>query len=211
MANTFTSVVKQHWANAIQDNLEKTLIAMELAKMEDIPNGTTKNLPMVSFQPTTDYTKYTDVTFKDITTANDQLVINTTPMIPFNIDALDVEDNYISITPEVIRNATYKIKERIEGDFLAEILNAKWKYDNSGFGVNAGTLTPVALTTGASQNISTVFGNAKAGLTNTGANANNIVLVVDSFTLVSLATLGLQTYGDVASESYARGFRGTFG
>ena len=114
MANTFTSVVKQHWANAVQDNLEKTLVAMELAKMEDIPNGTTKNLPYVSFQATTDYTKYTDVTFKDIKTANDQLVINTTPMVPFNIDDIDVEDNYINMTPEIIRNASYKLKERID-------------------------------------------------------------------------------------------------
>lgn len=211
MANTFTSVVKQHWANALQDNLEKTLVAMELAEMHDIANGTTKNLPRVSFQPTVDYTKYTSVTFQDVTTSNDQLVINTTPMVPFNIDALDVEDNYINMTPEIIRNAGYKLKERIDGDFLAEILNATWKYDNSGVGVNTGTLTPVALVTGASQNISTVFGNAKAALTNSGANADNLALVVDSFTLVSLNTLGLETGFKVADEAYTRGFRGMFG
>jgi hypothetical protein len=211
MSNTFTSVVKQHWANALQDNLEKSLVAMELAEMVDIPNGTTKNLPRVSFQPTVDYTKYTQVTFKDITTANDQLVINTTPMVPFNIDALDVEDNYINMTPEIIRNAGYKLKERIDGDFLAEILNASWKYDNSGFGVNTGTLTPIALTTGSSQNISTVFGMAKAGLTNFGANAGRLALVVDSFTLVAINTLGLEAGFNKADEAYARGFRGTFG
>lgn len=211
MANTFTSVVKQHWANALQDNLEKSLVSMELAEMVDIPNGTTKNLPRVSFQATTNYTKYTDVTFKDITTANDQLVINTTPMVPFNIDALDVEDNYIAMTPEIIRNAGYKLKERIDGDFFAEILNATWKYDNSGVGINTGTLTPVALTTGSSQNISTVFGMAKAALTNTGANADRLALVVDSFTLVAINTLGLEAGYNVADTAYARGFRGTFG
>jgi len=105
MANDFQYVVKQHWANALQDNLEKSLVCMELAEMVDIPNGTTKNLPRVSYQASTDYTKYTDVTFKDNSTFTDQLVINTTPMIPFNIDALDVEDNYINMTPEIIRNA----------------------------------------------------------------------------------------------------------
>jgi hypothetical protein len=211
MSNISTSVVKQHWANALQDNLEKSLVAMELAEMMDIPNGTTKNLPRVSFQATVDYTKYTQVTFKDVTTANDQLVINTTPMVPFNIDDLDVEDNYINMTPEIIRNAGYKLKERIDGDFLAEILNASWKYDNSGFGVNSGTLTPVALVTGASQNISTVFGTAKAGLTNFGANADRLALVVDSFTLVAINTLGLEAGYNKADEAYARGFRGTFG
>ena len=211
MANTFTSVVKQHWANALQDNLEKSLVAMELAEMIDIPNGTTKNLPRVSFQASVDYTKYTQVTFKDVTTANDQLVINTTPMVPFNIDDLDVEDNYINMTPQIIRNAGYKLKERIDGDFLAEILNASWKYDNSGFGVNTGTLTPIALTTGASQNISTVFGTSKAGLTNFGANADRLALVVDSFTLVAINTLGLEAGFNKADDAYSRGFRGTFG
>lgn len=210
MANTFTSVVKQHWASAIEDNLMRSLVSSELAEMVDIPNGTTKNIPRVSFQATTDYTKYTDVTFKDITTANDQLVINTTPMVPFNIDAIDVEDNYINITPEVIRNASYKLKERIDWDFFAEILNAKWKYDNSGFGINAGTLTPVALVTWASENISTVFGTAKAGLTNTGCNADRLAMVIDSFTAVKLTTLGLSADG-VSADSYRKGFRGMFG
>jgi hypothetical protein len=210
MANTFTSVVKQHWANAIEDNLMKSLVSSELAEMVDIPNGTTKNIPRVSFQPTVDYTKYTDVTFQDVTTANDTLVINTTPMVPFNIDTIDVDDNYINITPEVIRNASYKLKERIDGDFFAEVLNAKWKYDNSGFGVNAGTLTPIALATGSSENISTVFGTAKAGLTNSGANSDNLAMVIDAFTAVKLTTLGLTADG-VSADSYRKGFRGMFG
>jgi len=211
MANTFTSVVKQHYANQIQDNLEKTLLATELCEMVDIPNGTTKNLPYFSRQKAVSYTKYTDVTFKDATTANDTIVINTTPMVPFQIDDLDVEDNYISMAPELTRSASYTLKQMIDGDVLAEVLNAKWKYDNSGIGLNTGTLTPVALTTGASQNISTVFGMAKATLTNTGVNADRLSLVVDSFTLVALGTLGLETFGDKATESYEKGFRGMFG
>lgn len=210
MSNDFSNVVRQHWANTIQDNLEKTLVCMELADVVDIKDGTTKNLPSVSFQPTVDYTKYTDVTFKDAKTGNDQLVINTTPMVPFNIDELDMEDNYINMAPELTRNAGYMLKARIDGDFFAEVLNAKWKYDNAGVGANAGTLTPVALVTGASENVSTVFGTAKAALTNSGANADNLAMVIDSFTAVKLTTLGLSTDG-VSAESYRRGFRGTFG
>lgn len=211
MANDFSGVVKQHWADMIEDNLQKTLLATELCEMIDIPNGTTKNLPNVAFQASTDYVKYTSVAFKDADTGNETLVINTTPVVPFQIDDIDVEDNYISMAPELTRNAGYMLKSRIDGDVLGEVLNAKWKYDNTGVGLNVGTLTPVALATGGSQNISTVFGMAKAALTNTGVNANNICLVVDSFTLVALTTLGLQTYGDVASESFAKGFRGEFG
>jgi len=211
MANTFTSVVKQHWENALQDNLEKSLLAMELAQMVDIPNGTVKNLPRVSFQSTVAYTKYSAVAFQDVVTASDTLTIDNTPMVPFNIDALDVEDNYINMTPEIIRNAGYRLKESIDGNFLAEALNATWKYDNNGVGLNTGTLTPVALVTGSSQNVSTVFGMSKAALTNTGANADRMALIVDSFTLVAINTLGLEAGFNVADSAYTRGFRGTFG
>lgn len=211
MANSFAGVVKQHWADMIEDNLQKTLLATELCEMIDIPNGTTKNIPNVSFQASTDYTKYTAVTFKDATTASETLVINTTPVVPFQIDDIDVEDNYISMAPELTRNASYMLKARIDGDVLGEVLNAKWKYDNAGIGKNVGTLTPVALATGGSQNISTVFGMAKAALTNSGVNASNLCLVVDSFTLVALTTLGLEANGEISTSSYEKGFRGMFG
>ena len=211
MANDFQYVVKQHWADMVQENLEKTLLGTELCTMVDIPNGTTKNLPYFSQQKAASYTKYTDVTFKDAKTGNDQLVINQTPMVPFQIDALDIEDNYISMAPELTRSAAYTLKSMIDGDVLTEVLNAKYKYDNDGVGLNSGTLTPIALTTGSSQNISTVFGMAKAILTNNGVNSSRIVLVVDDFTLVKLQTLGMEVDGTKATEAYEKWFVGKFG
>ena len=211
MSNDLQYVVKQHYAEAVEENLYKETTAMDFAEMVDIPNGTTKNIPHIKMRATWDYTKYTNQTITDVNTGNDQLVINTTPMVNFALDDIDVDDDYINVKPEVISDASYQIKSRIDGDFFAEVLNAKWKYDNSGFGLNTWTLTPVALTTWASQNISTVFGNAKAWLVNTGANASKLKLWVDAFTIVSLTTLGLETGNNVADESYTRGFKGKFG
>lgn len=211
MANDFQYVVKQHYANAVQERLEKTLTAMDLAGMIDIPNGTTKNLPLVKMRSTGDYTKYTAQTITDVDTGNDTIVINTTPMVTFAMDDIDEDDNYINIKPEVIADASYAIKKRIDGDFFAEVLNAKWKYDANGFGVNEGTLSPITLATGASQNLSATFGNAKAGLTNIGANADKLALAVDDFTQVALGTVGLEQGYNVADESYTRGFKGMFG
>jgi hypothetical protein len=91
-------------------------------------------------------------------------------------------------------------------------MNAKWKYDADGFGVNAGTLSPVTLVTWSSQNISTTFGMAKAGLTNIWVNADKLVLWIDSFTTVSLTTLWLENNGaKTADYSYERWFRWMFG
>jgi hypothetical protein len=212
MTNDLSSVVKLHYAESVQENLNKELTAMDLAGMIDIPNGTTKVLPFVKMRSTGNYVKYTNQTIQDVNTGNDQIVINTTPMVNFAIDDIDEQDDYIDVKPEVISDATYQIKRRIDGDFFAQTVNAKWKYDANGFGLNQGTLSPVTLVTGASQNISTVYGKAKAGLTTIGANAGKMALCVDDFQIADLTTLGMEVTGlKVADESYSRGFQGRFG
>lgn len=212
MANDLQYVVKQHYAEATQETLEKELTAMDLAGMIDIPNGTTKNLPLVKMKATGNYTKYTDQTITDVNTGNDQIVINTTPMVNFAIDEIDEQDDYIDVKSEVISDASYQIKRRIDGDFFAQVMNAKWKYDANGFGLNTGTLSPITLATGASQNISTTFGKAKAGLVQMGNNEGKLALCVDPFVTADLTTLGMETnVVGVADVSYTRGFQGKFG
>lgn len=211
MANDLQYVVKLHYAEATQETLEKELTAMDLAGMIDIPNGTTKNLPLVKMRSTSNYTKYTNQNISDVNTGNDQIVIDTTPMVTFPIDQIDEQDDYINIKPEVISDASYQIKKRIDGDFFAQVLNAKWKYDANGFGLNTGTLSPITLTTGASQNISTVFGKAKANLTTLGVNAGKLALCVDDIVIADLTTVGLETnVVGVADISYTRGFQGKY-
>ncbi len=212
MSNDLQYVVKQHYAEATQETLEKTLTAMDLAGMIDIPNGTTKNLPLVKMRATGNYTKYTNQTISDVTTGNDTIVINTTPMVNFAIDDIDEAEDYIDVKSEVISDASYQIKRRIDGDFFAQVINAKWKYDTNGFGLNTGTLSPITLTTGSSQNISTVFGKAKAGLVQMGNNEGKLAMVVDPFVTADLTTLGMETnVVGVADVSYTRGFQGKFG
>lgn len=184
---------------------------MDFAEMIDIPNGTTKQIPRVDMRSTGDYTKYTDQTIAPVNTQSEDIVINTTPMVNFAMDPIDVEDNYIALSPQVRNDAAYAIKARLDGDFFAQVSNAKWKYDNGGFAANDGTVTPVALVTGASQNYSGVFGEAKAGLVSTGINASTLRLAVDPFVPAGLATVGMETNGNIASESFSRGFKGTFG
>jgi len=214
MANTFTSVVRQHWERGIQAVLEKSLVAMDLATMKIIPDGTTLNIPRLAFQSTQTYTKYTDLTFADLTTASDTLTLNTNAVVTFSMDDLDEDDTYINITPQAIRQGGIKLKERLDGDFLAEVLNANLVYDNGGLRANTGTITPIALATGGSQNVSAVFGNSQASLINAGVDMNKLALVVDAFTMNTINTLGLEVGFDVADEAFqnklARGYRGRF-
>lgn len=211
VTNDFSWVVKQHYQDAVEDKLELTLTAMDFAEMVDIPNGVTKNIPRIKMRSTGNYTKYTDQTITPADTASEQITINTTPMVTFALDPLDEEDNYINVKPELVEDAAYKIKERLDWDFFNQVLNAKWKYDSNGFGRNTWTLTPIALVTGASQNYSSTFANAKAGLVSTWVNASKLMLWVDPFVPAGLMTVGMEVNGNVASESYTRGFKWDFG
>lgn len=212
MANTFTSAVKQHWEAGLQRNLEKHLVAMELATMKIVADGTVLNIPRLAFQSVGSYTKYTNVTVADLTTANDTLTINTTQMITFAMDKIDMGDNYINIIPKATANAGYKLKQAIDGAFLNQYSNATNVYNTNGLNGAAGA--PIALATGASQNLSAVFGDSQAKLINDGANINDICLVVDATVLNTINTLGLENGFQVADEAYtnkvARGYKGRF-
>lgn len=212
MANLFTSVVRQHWELALQRNLEKHLVAMDLATMKVIADGTVLNIPRMAFQSVGSYTKYTNVTIGSLTTANDTLTIDTTSMITFPMDKIDVGDNYINVIPKATANAGYKLRQQIDGNFLAQYSNASNIYNVNGLNGAAGA--PVVLATGASQNISAVFGDSQAKLINDGADINNICLVVDSFVLNVINTLGLENGYQVADEAYRtkaqRGYKGQF-
>jgi len=214
MANDLQYLVRQHYQEGTEDQLFKTLTAFDLAGMVEIPDGTTKNLPYIQMISTGDYTKYTNQTLKDVKTGNDTIVINTTPMVSFALDDIDVEEDYIKSSSEVTDNASYQIKRRIDGDFFSQVANAKWKYDANGFGrsTTLTSLSPITLATGGSQNISTTYGKAKAGLTNTGVNGGKLALCVDDFAIADLTTLGMETnVQGVADVSYTRGFGGMFG
>lgn len=212
MANTFTSAVKQHWEAGLQRNLEKHLVAMELATMKVVADGTVLNIPRLAFQSVGTYTKYTNVTVTDLTTANDTLTINTTQMITFAMDKIDMGDNYINIIPKATANAGYKLKQAIDGAFLNQYSNATNYYNTNG--LNAGNGAAVVLASGASQNLSAVFGDSQAKLINDGANINDICLVVDAVVLNIINTLGLENGFQVADEAYtnkvARGYKGRF-
>lgn len=205
--SVFTSAVKQHWANQAQDNLERELLGMEICKIEDIPNGTTKNLPFVNFQRSINYTKYSTVTEQPLITGNDQIVITETPMVPFSIDDIDLKDNYLDVGAEAISNASYILKSVVDSTILAQSLVAGTTYGSGGFN----TTTPVALAqTAGVAYIPTVFGAPRARLTAAGANSKNLCMVVDSTTLLAISIFGMEKGFEVSDQSIQRGYKGEF-
>lgn len=199
MANSLSPLVQSQYTKTVQALLEERLIAMDIAQMRDISNGNTLNNPRGVYLNVDSYTKYTDVSDQDITYSNEQLVVNQIPLISFVYDPVDETESGYDVVAIEAPKAAYRIKQDIEGNFFNE-------YSNAG-NASASTIT---LTTGASQNTTTTYGNAYATLINDGVDSENIVAVVDPYQLQTIGTASLGNTFKVADESFRRGYKWEF-
>ena len=100
------------------------------------------------------------------------------------------------------------LRSAVDGDILNQAIQANNVYNSNG--LNGAGTAPIALTTGTSSNISLIFGQARAVISNAGGNTENIKLVADAFVLNDFNTVGLQNGFNVADDSFKRGYRGPF-
>lgn len=198
MANQLSALQKQYYAKEVQRQLYYKVSALSLAKMVDMPHGTTYHKPLIEFNTVQEYVKNTDIAVEDIATTDETLVINRTPLVATGIDEVELLEIDYSLLDTVAANAAQVIREDLDGNFFAEVLNA------------SNTNTPVKLTTGASGNTVNVFAQAVASLVNQGVDDSNLVSVSDPF---SMALIGESALGRTFAESdlmFRRGFRGNF-
>ena len=92
MSNTITGFQLTAYDRRVQQLLEKSLVAKAItafAVKGGLVKGTTVKRPYYADMRVVDYTKYTDVTMQDITTAQDTLTIDQSKIVPFAIDEVD--------------------------------------------------------------------------------------------------------------------------
>lgn len=204
MSNTLTSTLKAHLTKTFQASLEEKLVVMELANMrlQDMSRGgTTITIPRIARHYVGSYAKYTDGTAQDITTANDQLVINQTPFIMFSYDASDKLENYLDVVSAQVQRDVFSMKRHIEGKFFAEYANA---------GLNNGTAVALSKTVTDANYAGNVVGTALASLSNDGCDTSKLALVVDPFQLNTIGISSLGNTFNVADETIKRGYKGQF-
>ena len=155
MANVLTSLQKLLYAKKVQAELFFKVSALSLANMVDIPKGITFNNPKIGFNTVDDYVKNVDITIDGTSTQNETLTINTTPLVAFGIDDIEeLEIDYNFVDTQATK-AAQVIRERLDGDFFNEILNA-----------DEASPATIALTVGASGNTVNTFAQAVATLVN---------------------------------------------
>lgn len=210
MSNNFAGVERQHWANELQETLEKELLAVDVAKMVDIPDGTVKHLPLLESLTSSEYTKGQAIEFQDITTGADTITIDKTPHVAFEINDIEKQDNYVDVVPQSIQNIATRLREHVDGNFLAEVENADYTLSADGLKQTTGTEAPLVLTTGASQNVTSSYGDAMDHLVDIGVGERNVVVIADPRTIRKFSEVGLDKGFTVADENLKRGMSGTF-
>lgn len=199
MSNQLTALQKQYYSKMVQKELYFRVSALSLAKMVDMPHGTTYHKPLIDFNTVQQYTKNTDIVVQDNVTADETLVINNTPIVPTGIDPIELLEIDYALLDTVAKNAAQVIREDLDGNFFSEILNATNSND-----------TPILLTTGASGNTVRTYAQAIASLVNEGVDEGALNIVADPH---SIATIGESALGNTYKEAdmeFRRGFRGQF-
>ncbi len=103
-----------------------------------------------------DYTRYADVTFQDITNTGETLVVNKTPVVPFQISDLDELQSYPKSRERYTDDTVQALNNIINGWYGAEVTNAQSTIDAADFGGTSGN--GAAITTA---NISKMFALAQ--------------------------------------------------
>lgn len=203
MANDVSNINQQKYRNTLQALLQEDLVALDVCRTDlrkDMPNGNTINYPRPVYMNVSDYTKYTTHTAQDLTFTNETLTINQTPMIRFVYDEVDRMDNGWEAAMSTVRNNAYRIKQHLEGDLFS-------LYSSASYGTSDAA---TALTIGASQNVTTTYGNPLSYLVNDGVGMENMVILADPFSIQKIGGATLNNVFKEADNYYRRGYRGTF-
>jgi len=207
--NNVAALNPQNWADMIQENLTKELVAMKIADVKlknKASNGTQVHFPYFGTLSTTAYVKGTDVTVQALGSTDEYLTIDQQWESSFFLDTVDAKQNLYSAMEAGVREATDAIKQKIDTLFLAQVANA------------AGTLTKADLAAGGTgdivvttTNVIEVFskGRAKLGKFLKGKTAVAVVTYnVASVIEQKMASAGFNVQDAALKGGYAGDFMG---
>lgn len=156
----------------MQERLEKMDVFRKQANFRlesDLKDGDTVKRVYRSNIVPADYTRGSDVTFKDITDTAESLTVDKTPVMPFYVDDLDALQSHYDTREQYTSDTVKDLNHIIDGWYLAEVTNATNVIDASDFGGtsgNAATITPA--------NIQKMFALAKKKLARRNVQPGNL-------------------------------------
>ena len=190
MANTLTALNKKKYSKTIQALLISKSVALGLANRElesQMNDGNTIANPTTSFLSIQQYVVGSTVSYDDIVTGEETLVINDMPTVAFVLDQVEEDDAGYNIKMDTMENVAKLLREYFDGKFFAQYVNFTTTY-------NGGVATAIT-----NLNAYDTAADAMAGLYNNGVDTESTVLVVDEFYKAKLGSQAVNsrfTLGD---------------
>lgn len=205
--NDVAALTPENWADMIQENLYKELVALKIADVKVkrfLNSGDTVHFPMFGALTTTAYVKGADVTVQALDSTDEYLTVDQQWESSFYLDMIDAKQNLYSSMEAGVREATDAIKQKIESVFFAQVANAYDTFDAGDIGGNPGD--PIGLTT---TNVVQVFSDmrAKLGKALTGKQA---VAVVPYKVASIIEQKAVASGFNVADSAFKNGYAGDF-
>jgi hypothetical protein len=210
--NDVAALNPQNWADMMQENLYNELVAMKVADLKfkkKLSSGTRVHFPMFGALSTTAYVKGSDVTVQDLDSTDEYLDVDQQYESSFYLDTIDKKQNLYSAMEAGVREATYAIKNQIDGDFFDEVLNASDTLDTGDLASDdTGAGTGITLTT---TNVIQVFSTATRKLADLNVmNNGNFVAVVTPRVASIIEQKATGVGFNLAEAAFKNGYAGDF-
>jgi hypothetical protein len=209
-SNTLGNFTPEHWSKMIQENLYKKLVAMDVADTkwkEYLTNGDTVHFPIFGQLTVTAYTKGTDVTVQPLATTDETLLVDKLYESSAYLDDVNKKQSMYQTMSEIIKEESYAVRNQVDQDVLAEVLNAHDSVDDGDIGGTAGNA--IALTT---TNVIQVFSTATRKLAENDVHNNGDFCAVVSPAVASIIEQKATGVGgfNLADSSFKNGYAGDF-
>lgn len=210
--NDVAALNPQNWADAMQDNLYKVLVAMKVADLKfkkKLAHGSRVHFPMFGSLSVTAYVEGTDVTVQALDSTDEYLDVDQRYESSFFLGTVDKKQNIYSAMEAGVREATYAIKNQIDGDFFDEVLNASDTVDTGDLAADdTGAGTGIALTT---SNVIQTFSVARQKLATLNVSDDGDFVAVVTPRVASIIEQKATGVGlNLAEAVFKNGYAGDF-
>ncbi len=148
MTNSVSASFAAYWSRRMQvTNYRKAVYraVVSMEEQETLKKGQTVHRPYRSTLYPRVYTRGTAVVIRDITDTDETLTVSTSMVVPFYVDDLDAIQHNYKLLNEYADDTIEVLTNYIDGEVLAEVLNATSNVDdseiNNGTNGNGFTLT----------------------------------------------------------------------
>lgn len=211
-ANDVAALNPQNWADIVQENIYKELVAKDVADLKFkkyLSAGTQVHFPMFGSLTTTAYVKGADVTVQALDTTDEYLTIDQLWESSFYLDLVDKKQNLYSAMENGVRELTDALAQKVETVFFAQVLNAYDTFDAGDAGMGGASGSAIELKT---NNVATMFARAKGKLRAKlgGKKLGNVVAVVDSDVAAIIEEKATTSGFNVADAAFKNGYAGDY-